>query len=77
MVRDPDTRGDKIRTSVVRIGISELEKWSGNFLSVSAKSYMRGYRDIYPDVNAFHKLMIRLCDSLVRMKIVKIEFDEG
>ena len=54
---------------------SELEKWSGNFLSVSAKSYMRGYRDIYPEVNAFHKLMIRLCDSLVKMIIIKIEFD--
>ena len=52
----------------------ELEEWSDHFSSVSAKSYMRGYRDIYPDVNTFHKLMIRFCDSFVRMKIVKIEF---
>lgn len=51
-----------------------LENWSSCFSSVSAKSYMRGYRDIYADVNLFHKLMIRFCDSLVRMKIVKIEF---
>ena len=34
----------------------------------------RGYRDIYKNVGRFHKLMIRFCDSLVRMKIVKIEF---
>ena len=53
----------------------ELEAWSGRFASVSAKSYMRGYRDIYHDVGLFHKLMIRFCDSLVNMKIVKIEFE--
>ena len=32
------------------------------------------HRDIYKDVGLFHKLMIRFCDSLVKMKIVKIEF---
>ncbi len=53
---------------------AELRGWSGRFASVSAKSYMRGYRDIYKNVGAFHKLMIRFCDSLVKMKIVKIEF---
>ena len=52
----------------------ELEGWSDRFASVSAKSYMRGYRDIYKDVGLFHKLMIRFCDSLVNMKIVKIVF---
>lgn len=52
----------------------ELETWSRRFASVSAKSYMRGYRDIYRDVGMFHKLMIRFCDSLVNMKIVRIEF---
>ena len=35
---------------------------------------MRGYRDIYRDVGAFHKLMLRFCDSTVQMKIVRIEF---
>ena len=55
----------------------ELEAWSGRFASVSAKSYMRGYRDIYKDVGLFHRLMIRFCDSLVNMKIVKIVFKEG
>ena len=54
-----------------------LKGWSKDFASVSTKSYMRGYRDIYPKVNAFHKLMIRFCDSLVKMVIVKITFGEG
>ncbi|MBE6017362.1 MAG: class I SAM-dependent methyltransferase [Lachnospiraceae bacterium] len=52
----------------------ELKSWSSRFASVTAKSYMRGYRDIYNDVSLLHKLMIRLCDSLVKMKIIKIEF---
>lgn len=52
----------------------ELRGWSDRFAAVTAKSYMRGYRDIYGDVNLFHKLMIRFCDSLVNMKIVKISF---
>ena len=53
---------------------SELAGWSRHFASVTARSYMRGYRDIYRNVGLFHKLMIRFCDSLVRMKIVKIVF---
>ena len=53
---------------------AELAGWSGHFASVTAKSYMRGYRDIYGSVGALHKLMIRFCDGLVRMKIVKIDF---
>ena len=56
---------------------SELRNWSDRFASVTAKSYMRGYRDIYRDVGVFHKLMIRFCDRLVNMKIVKIVFKEG
>lgn len=53
---------------------TELMTWSDRFASVTAKSYMRGYRDLYRDVGLFHKLMIRFCDSLVKMKIVKIVF---
>ncbi len=53
---------------------SELKSWSPDFKSVTSKSYMRGYCDIYKDVNACHKLMIRFCDSLVKMVIVKIVF---
>ena len=53
----------------------ELVEWSRNFSSVTAKSYMRGYRDIYKNVGLFHKLMIRFCDVLVRMKIIRIAFE--
>ncbi len=54
-----------------------LNTWSEDFASVSTRSYMRGYRDIYRDVGLFHKLMICFCDSLVKMVIVKIEFGKG
>ncbi len=54
----------------------KLRFWSRKFASVTAKSYMRGYRDIYDKVGLFHKLMIRFCDRLVNMKIVKIVFKE-
>ena len=53
---------------------AELRSWSDAFTAVSAKSYMRGYRDIYQDVGLFHKLMIRFCDSLVKMRIVHVAF---
>ncbi|MCR5322747.1 MAG: class I SAM-dependent methyltransferase [Lachnospiraceae bacterium] len=54
----------------------ELEGWSNNFAKVSSKSYMRGYRDIYDNVGMLHKLMIKFCDKLVKMIIVKIEFKD-
>ena len=53
---------------------SELERWSKNFASVTERSYMRRYRDIYKDVSTTHKLMIKFCDGLVKMKIIKIVF---
>ena len=53
---------------------AELESWSDDFASISARSYMRGYRDIYKDVGVFHKLMIRFCDRFVNMQIIKISF---
>lgn len=55
---------------------AELRRWSGRFASVSAKSYMRGYRDIYRHLGPLHKLMILFCDKAVRMKIVKIVFGD-
>ena len=55
---------------------AELEAWGCRFASVTSRSYMRGYRDIYHEVRPFHKLMIRFCDSLVKMVIVKIRFGE-
>ncbi|MBR2802302.1 MAG: class I SAM-dependent methyltransferase [Erysipelotrichaceae bacterium] len=54
----------------------ELKGWSTDFRSVSTRSYMRGYRDIYHEVSFLHKLMIRFCDRLVKMVIVKIVFRE-
>jgi len=51
-----------------------LRDWSSSFRSVTARSYMRGYRDIYGSVGPLHRLMIRFCDSLVKMKIVKLAF---
>ena len=54
--------------------VTTLESWSSDFRNVSAKSYMRGYRDICKDVSFLHKLMIHFCDRLVKMIIVKTEF---
>ena len=51
-----------------------LAGWSSLIKSVSSKSYMCGYRDIYKDVSFFHKLMIKFCEKSVRMRIVKICF---
>ena len=53
---------------------NDLKTWSDRFMKVSTRSYMRGYRDIYSNVNLFHKLMMVFCDRLVRMKIYKIVF---
>ena len=55
---------------------TSLQNWSIRFHSVTAKSYMRGYRDIYKEVNGVHKLLIKFCDSLVRMKIIRITFEK-
>ena len=54
----------------------EIRSWEGRFAEVSSKSYMRGYRDIYNDVGWFHRLMIKFCDTMVKMVIVKIAFEE-
>jgi len=55
----------------------ELKEWNGGFAEITSKSYMRGYRDIYSEVSRFHKLMIRFCDKLVKMVIVKIRFKQS
>ena len=54
----------------------ELKSWSPDFELVTSKSYMRGYRDIYKDVSFVHKLLIRMCDGFVNMRIVKIQFKD-
>lgn len=47
---------------------SELKKWGENFASATAKRYMCGYRDIYREAGLLHRLMIRFCDEMVKMK---------
>ncbi len=53
---------------------NELYAWSERIEDVQGRSYMRGYRDIYPHVGLLYKLMIRFCDSAVRMEIIHIRF---
>ena len=53
---------------------SEIEAWSDDFESVTARSYMRGYRDIFKDMNLLHKFLIMFCDIAVKMKIMRVEF---
>jgi len=55
---------------------SVIKGWSNRISAVTTKSYMRGYRDIYKDVNLLHKLLIKFCDSKVNMNIVKVEFQK-
>lgn len=55
---------------------NEIEGWSNDFI-VTEKSYMRGYRDIYEEVGGLYKLMIKFCDGLVGMKIIKIIFGDS
>lgn len=52
----------------------EIKSWGLGAERISSRSYMRGYRDIYHRVSMLHKLMIRFCDTLVRMRIVRIQF---
>jgi len=52
---------------------SEIENWNKDFM-VTARSYMRGYRDIYKELSISHRFMIRFCDSFVNMQIIKIVF---
>ncbi len=51
-----------------------VKTWSGDIASVTHRSYMRGYRDIINDVRPFYRMLIRLSDSLVNMRIVKVSF---
>ncbi|WP_022769895.1 MULTISPECIES: class I SAM-dependent methyltransferase [unclassified Butyrivibrio] len=55
---------------------SEIESWCTDFEAVTARSYMRGYRDIYKDVGLLHKMMISFCDRYVNMQIIRVAFKE-
>ena len=56
---------------------TELKSWSPDIRSVTSRSYMRGYRDIYDRVRPLYKLMIRFCDRFVRMRIVRSGFRQS
>ena len=50
-----------------------LMSWSNHFKEVTIKSYMSGYRKLN-NINPIYNLMIKMCDNLINMIIVKIEF---
>ena len=52
----------------------ELGPWSDRFASVSAKSYMNGYRPLGRRYGLLNALLTKLSDSLVHMSIVRVEF---
>lgn len=54
----------------------ELPSWSRDFASVTRKSYMRGYRDINPQISVLFRLLNWVCDHVVNMDIVRIAFRE-
>ena len=53
---------------------SVIRLWSESIDTVTTRSYMRGYRDIYGEVGLLYKILIQFCDNMVKMKIVKIFF---
>lgn len=63
------------RREIIRF-LENASIWSADFEEVTSKSYMRGYRDLYQEVSAAHKLLIRMCDGYVKMRIVKIRVRE-
>ena len=52
----------------------EVRLWSPDFRKVSARSYMRGYRDITRHIGLVHRIMTWFCDHVVKMLIIKITF---
>lgn len=52
----------------------ELKGWSEDFESVTSRSYMSGYRDLRKKVRMLYRILIRFCDSFVKMRIVRIVF---
>lgn len=52
----------------------ELADWSSNFESVTTKSYMNGYRKIDRRFGVFNRFMAGMCDRLIKLDIVRINF---
>lgn len=51
-----------------------LADWSADFAAVSSRSYMRGYRDVFYSVRRLYRILIRFCDYLIKLRILKIRF---
>ena len=56
------------------IAVRELGPWSDRFASVTARSYMNGYRPLGRRYGLLNALLAKLSDSLVHMSIVRVEF---
>lgn len=53
----------------------ELGCWS-NKIHVSARGYMLGYHDMKsPGVTGLHRFLARVCDKVLKMQIVRIDFE--
>lgn len=54
---------------------SELEGWSDKVKLASRKSYMQGYYKLDdPNIKGIHRFLAKLCDSLAKMYIYRMEF---
>lgn len=53
--------------------VSALADWSADFASVTSRGYMTGYRKL-KGINPVYRLLARVGDGLVGMRIVKIAF---
>lgn len=56
---------------------SEISAWDSR-LQVSSRGYMLGYNDLKdPSVSGFFRFLSKIGDSMMKMRIVKIEFTDG
>lgn len=54
---------------------SELDGWCPT-ASVSTRGYMLGYQDMDdPAVTGLHRFLARRCDGMVKMRIVRMDFE--
>ena len=56
---------------------SELEGWSRKAKLMSKKSYMQGYYKLDdPNIKGIHRFLAKLCDSLAKMYIYRMDFSD-
>ena len=56
---------------------SDLKGWSSKVKLMTKKSYMQGYYKLDdPNIRGIHRFLARLCDSLAKMYIYQMEFNE-